>query len=248
MYKIVIIDDEPIIVEGLARTMPWDKWECLVAGTAYDGTEGQKLIRKVKPNIVITDISMPGMNGLAMIAGLKGEFQDMEVSILTGFRDFEYAQKAIRLGVTRLILKPSSIKEIEEAVTTMVDNLKRKNIHAEAEETEKNCANSFIVKNALKYIKENYTRKITLAEVAENTYVSQWYLSKLLNKHTGKSFSDLLNQIRINVAKDLLKNPSMRIGDIADEVGFVDMAHFSRVFKKFAGCSANEYRNNNITS
>ena len=243
MYKIVIIDDEPIIVEGLARTMPWDKWECLVAGTAYDGVEGQKLIRNIKPNLVITDISMPGMNGLAMIAGLKAEFPDMEIAILTGFRDFGYAQKAIQLGVTRLILKPSNMKEIEEAVTTMVSNLKRKNIHTEAEEKDSNSANSFIVKNALKYIQENYTRKITLAEVAEKTYVSQWYLSKLLNKHTGKSFSDILNQIRINMAKDLLKNPSMRIGNIAEEVGFIDMAHFSRVFKKFEGCSANEYRN-----
>lgn len=243
MYKIVIIDDEPIIVEGLARTMPWDKWECLVAGTAYDGVEGQKLIRNVKPNLIITDISMPGMNGLAMIAGLKAEFPDMEISILTGFREFEYAQKAIQLGVTRLILKPSSINEIEEAVTTMVSNLKRRNIHTEAEETDVNGASSFIVKNALKYIKENYTRKLTLGEVAEKTYVSQWYLSKLLNKHTGNSFSDILNHTRISVAKDLLKNPSMRIGDIAEEIGFMDMAHFSRVFKKFAGCSANEYRN-----
>lgn len=188
---------------------------------------------------------MPRMNGLAMIAGLKGEFPDMEISILTGFRDFEYAQKAIQLGVTRLILKPSNLKEIEEAVSTMVGNLKKKNIHSEAEESESNSANSFIVKNALKYIQENYTRKITLAEVAEKTYVSQWYLSKLLNKHTGKSFSDILNQIRINVAKDLLRNPSMRIGNIAEEVGFIDMAHFSRVFKKFEGCSANEYRNKN---
>lgn len=245
MYKIVIIDDEPIIVEGLTRTMPWDKWECLVAGTAYDGVEGQKLIRNIKPNLIITDISMPGMNGLAMIAGLKGEFPDMEIAILTGFRDFGYAQRAIQLGVTRLILKPSNLKEIEEAVTTMVSNLKKKNIHTEAEESESNSANSFIVKNALRYIQENYTRKITLAEVAEKTYVSQWYLSKLLNKHTGKSFSDILNHIRINVAKDLLKNPSMRIGNIAEEVGFIDMAHFSRVFKKFEGCSANEYRNKN---
>ena len=135
------------------------------------------------------------------------------------------------------------MREIEEAVITMVSNLKNKNIRTESEETESNSANSFIVKNALKYIQENYTRKITLAEVAEKTYVSQWYLSKLLNKHTEKSFSDILNQIRINVAKDLLKNPSMRIGDIAEEVGFIDMAHFSRVFKKFEGCSANEYRN-----
>ena len=85
-----------------------------------------------------------------------------------------------------------------------------------------------------------------LAEVAEKTYVSQWHLSKLLNGHTGKSFSELLNHIRIEEAKKLLKDPSLRIGDISEEVGFMDVAHFSKVFKKLEGISANEYRNSRI--
>ena len=73
--------------------------------------------------------------------------------------------------------------------------------------------------------------------------MSQWHLSKLLNKHTGQSFSELLNSVRVEAAKELLKNPALRIGDVAEEVGFLDMAHFSRVLKKIAGVSANEYRN-----
>lgn len=99
------------------------------------------------------------------------------------------------------------------------------------------------MKNALAYIQENYNKKISLSEVAENTFVSQWHLSKLLNKHLEKSFSEILNSIRIEKAKELLKDPSLRIGDVAEEVGFLDMAHFSRVFKKIEGISANEYRN-----
>ena len=99
------------------------------------------------------------------------------------------------------------------------------------------------MKNALAYIQENYNKKISLSEVAENTFVSQWHLSKLLNKHLEKSFSEILNSIRIDKAKELLKDPSLRIGDVAEEVGFLDMAHFSRVFKKIEGISANEYRN-----
>ena len=71
----------------------------------------------------------------------------------------------------------------------------------------------------------------------------QWHLSKLLNRHTGKSFSGILNQKRIEEAKELLKDPFYRIGDIAQETGFMDIAHFSRVFKKMVGVSANEYRN-----
>lgn len=248
MYKVVIIDDEPIIVEGLSRSIPWEKWDCEVAATANDGVEGQEVIRKEKPDIIFSDISMPGLDGLTMVAGLKSEFENMEISILTGFRDFDYAQQAIRLGVTRFLLKPSNMDELEEAVETMAGNLKKKHIGSdtgpqEKHETHENTASSFIVKNALQYLEENYDKKITLCELAEKVYVSQWHLSKLLNKHTGQNFSEILNHIRIEKAKELLKDPSLRIGDIAEKVGFMDMAHFSRVFKKMCSMSANEYRN-----
>ncbi len=78
--------------------------------------------------------------------------------------------------------------------------------------------------------------------MAEKVYVSHWHLSKLLNS-TGKSFSDLLNEVRIENAKKLMEDSSLHIADISEMVGFADTAHFSRVFKKFTGMSANEYRN-----
>ena len=104
-------------------------------------------------------------------------------------------------------------------------------------------ANNFVVTKALEYIKEHSRERIQLADVADHCYVSQWHLSKLLNKHTGENFSIALNKARIVEAKELLKDPSRRIYDIAEEVGFQDLAHFSRVFKKLEGISANEYRN-----
>src|SRR5690554_2604101 len=114
MYKIMIIDDEPIIVQGLSRTIDWEKFECQIIATAYDGMEGAQAIRKYRPDIIISDIAMPGLDGLSMVAGLKSEFPDMEISILTGYRVFDYAQKAVNLGVTRFLLKPSNMKELEE--------------------------------------------------------------------------------------------------------------------------------------
>ncbi len=250
MYKVVIIDDEPIIVEGISRMITWDNYDCKIIGTANDGLEGTDIIRRFQPNIIITDISMPDLDGLSMIAGIKSEFPDIEVSILTGYRKFEYAQKAITLGVTRLLLKPSDLKEIEEAILVMVQNLKHKGILSTCESKDDqlcekldNEASNFIVNNAIKYIEHNYPHKISLSEVAEKTYVSQWHLSKLLNRNLGLNFSEILNNIRIKEAQKLLRDPSLRIGDIAERVGFVDMAHFSRVFKKNIGISANEYRN-----
>ncbi len=269
MYKVMIVDDEPIIVEGLSRSIAWDKWNCKIVATAHDGLEGKKSIEKYRPDIIFMDINMPEMDGLTMIAAINSQFPDLQVCVLTGFRDFEYAREAIRLGVTRFLLKPSNMDELEEAIGTMCDNLKKKGITGEEpgkdstetqvnQETEpeqipeessseddkkESASSSFIVKNALAYIEENYTQKLTLGEVAEKTYVSQWHLSKLLNRHTGQSFSDILNHVRIEHAKELLKDPALRIGDISEQVGFLDLAHFSRVFKKQEGVSANEYRN-----
>lgn len=241
MYKVVIVDDEPIIVEGLSRLLPWEKYGCEVVGTAYNGNEGLEMIRKEKPDVLFSDIAMPGMDGLTMIAALRSEFPEMQISILTGYRDFDFCQRALRLGVARFLLKPSNMEELEEALRTMTERCGRQEETAQTEN-----ASGFIVRNALAYMEEHYQEKLTLNKVADQIYVSQWHLSKLLNKQEGKNFSEILNQIRINKAKELLKDPALRIADIAEMVGFVEVAHFSRVFKKVAGVSANEYRNTRL--
>ena len=247
MYKVVIIDDEPIIVEGLSKVIKWNEYGCSIAGTAYDGKEGMEMIKKIKPDIIFSDIAMPGMNGLQMIAAIRVEQPDTLVAILTGYRDFDYAQTAIRLGVSRFLLKPSNLTELDEAVQYMVSELKKRHpeqhINPQEEIEADGSAGSFIVKNALEYMEENYAEKFTLTELAEKMYVSQWHLSKLLNRHTKKSFNELLNEIRVKNAKQLLSDPSLRVGDVAEKVGFLDIAHFSRVFKKYTQMSANEYRN-----
>lgn len=79
--------------------------------------------------------------------------------------------------------------------------------------------------------------------MAGHCYVSQWHLSKLLNRHLGQPFYDLLNAERVRRAKELLEDPALRISEIAEQVGYADTAHFSRVFKKLEGVSAGEWRN-----
>ncbi|MBR6090113.1 MAG: response regulator [Anaerolineaceae bacterium] len=236
--RVVLIDDESIIVEGLRRVVKWSDYNCEVAGTASDARSGAQLIREVRPDILFTDIYMPGQNGLTMLAGLRSEFPEMQVTVLTGYRDFAYAQEAIRLGVTRFLLKPSKMSEIHEALTAMTEKIVGKETPSPDQNT-----GSFIVNQAVAFMEKHYTEKVTLQDVAETCYVSQWHLSKLLNKYAGQSFYDILNGIRINAAKELLKDPSLRVGDVGIMVGYTDLAHFARIFKKLTGCSANEYRN-----
>jgi two-component system, response regulator YesN len=252
MYKVLLIDDEDIIVEGLKKVVSWDKYHCEIAGTASDAQSGAEMIRSLNPDILFTDIKMPNMDGLTMLAGLKSEFPDMQITVLTGYRDFEYAKRAIHIGVTRFLLKPSRMNEIDEALQVMTDNLAK--IHTgnpeetleqadSEEEVQDNPANSHIVRSALKYLEVHYAEKLTLTQLADKVFVSPWYLSKLLNKFTGMSFSDLLHQARIRKAEKLLDDPSLKIQDISDLLGYYDVTHFSRIFKKLKNMSPNEYRN-----
>ena len=241
MYRVVLIDDENIIVEGLRRIIPWESYGCQVVGTASDAEEGAQIIRALQPHILFTDIRMTGMDGLTMLAGLRSEFPDMQVTVLTGYRDFAYAQEAIRLGVTRFLVKPSKMDELKEAVTTMVNRLDR--LAPEETEQPPQSAGSFIVNQAMLCIEKNYATKLTLQMVADSCYVSQWHLSKLLNGYAGKSFYDILNAVRIQKAKEFLADPRLKIGEISEMVGYADTAHFARTFKKLEGMSANEYRN-----
>lgn len=242
MYRVLLIDDENIIVEGLRRVVRWADYNCQVVGTACDAEEGTKLIRALHPHILFTDIRMPGRDGLSMVAALRSEYPDMQVAILTGYRDFAYAQEAIRLGVTRFLLKPSKMEEIKEALMVMTQRLDKQSTIQEEEE-QSQTASSFIVNQALSFMEKNYSQKLTLQAVADCCYVSQWHLSKLLNRYAEKSFYDILNAIRIQKAKELLTDPKLKIGEIGEMVGYADTAHFARTFKKLEGMSANEYRN-----
>ncbi len=195
MYKVVIVDDEPLIVEGLRKIINWESYNCVVVGCASSGKEGLEIVEKLQPDILFTDIRMPGMDGLTMVAGLRSEHRDMQVIILTGYRDFDYAREALNLGVFRYLVKPSKMKELEEAMEGVGEKLKELGKdREEADQSDNTNANNFIVKQAVAYMEQHYREKLQLTDVAEKVYVSHWHLSKLLNS-TGKSFSDMLNEI-----------------------------------------------------
>ena len=274
MYKVIIVDDEPIIVEGLQKGIEWEKWNCEIVGTGSSGMEGLELVKKLEPDILISDISMANMDGLAMVAAIKSEHPNVEVCLLTGFRNFEYAQQAIKLGVTRFLLKPSKIDELEEAIDAMIKNLQSKgktgesdldniwdcqnldekylyntfikerlNQHEDDSKIRFNDANSYLIKKAIIYMYNNYVQKLSLLDVADHCYISSWHLSKLLNQYTGKGFFEIVNRIRIDKAKELLKGSTAKIQEISDMVGFQDVTHFSRIFKNYEGISPKDYRN-----
>ena len=270
MFTVILIDDEQIIRTGLRKMIPWGELGCEIVAEAEDGIQGFELIKEHVPDIIISDIRMPRQNGLEMIAAMKDINQDAQIIILTGFREFEYAQEAIRLGVLEFLLKPSKLPEITAAVEEAVENLKiqereqrqynhikkkvknyylkgtalpEEEITKERERLAADDKPQFIVSEAIKYIKENYNQKLSLQMVADSLYVSTWHLCKVLKKETGTNFVDLLNGVRVEVAKDFLVTTNLRIYEIAAKVGYSDTAYFSKIFKRFVEMTPNEYRN-----
>lgn len=267
MFKVLIIDDEEIIREGLRSVINWASFDCTLVGEAEDGDEGIEMVGALKPDLVFTDIRMPGLNGLEMISKIKELKLECKIIILTGFRDFTYAQEAVRLGAFRFLLKPTKTEEltlvIEDAIKEikksnsnqkLFDNLKKKvkeqyglsegsvivndsNVNSDGKNS------TYLVSMALNYMKANYSKDLSLKSVADELYISNWHLSKLLKKETGTTFIDLLNEIRIEEAKKLLHEPKFKIYEIAGLTGFSDIPYFTKLFKKITSLTPMEYKN-----
>ncbi len=124
MFKVMIVDDESIIRKGLRNAVNWKVFDCEVVGEASDGMEGYKLINQLHPDIIITDIKMPEVDGLTMIREIRDIIPQSKIIILTGYRDFDYAREAIKLGAFDFLLKPTKIEELNSVIKRAVKELK----------------------------------------------------------------------------------------------------------------------------
>lgn len=129
---ILIVDDEAEIRSGLRTIIPWEDYSATVIGTAVNGVEALDKIRYYEPDIVITDIQMPGMNGLELVRRAREEQFDCSFVILSGYDDFEYARTAIRYGIEDYLLKPLSIKELTALICKLKENIiDKRNLHTD---------------------------------------------------------------------------------------------------------------------
>ena len=124
MFKVMIIDDEPMIRQGIRTMVNWQEHGCEVCFEASDGIDGLEKIKTCKPEIIITDIRMPEMDGLTMIKEAKDLIPGSKIIILTGFRDFDYVYEALKIGAFGFILKPTRISELNSLITRAVTELR----------------------------------------------------------------------------------------------------------------------------
>ena len=113
MYKLLLIDDEPDILKGMAKGIPWNQWGFTVSGQAFNGLEAMELIRREPPHVVLSDIRMPHMDGIALMENLNRDYPEIKIIILSGYNDFEYLKEAIKNRAVEYLLKPTDLEEFE---------------------------------------------------------------------------------------------------------------------------------------
>ena len=236
--KVLILDDEFIIREGLC-VFPWESYGCEVVGSAEDGEEGLRLAKTLHPDILLSDIKMPEINGLDLINRIREKDENTKIIILSGYSDFSFAQRAIELGVTRYLTKPTNARELIGILEEIEKNIQK----PRREEKQEMKVTNLFVQKAMDYISMNYSQKLTLTKISEQLCITPNYLSELFKKHTGQNVSEYIIDYRLEKACQFLKNPQLRIGEVSEKVGINDVRYFSSMFKKKYNLTPTEYRN-----
>ena len=249
MLKVVIVENEAITRKGIIETIDWASMNCVVIGEASDGQEGINIIKELKPDLVITDIRMPHMDGVTMITKLHKSGCQSKFILLTAHSDFDYARGSIRAGAIDYLLKPLKDSELKNAIKrafptddTIEDKPATPSPIIGLDFNPNEDYSNKYVKSAVDYIKSNYKNDINISDVANYLDISEGYLSRIFKRETNYTFTNYLSYYRINLACALLKNCRTKIYEVANEVGYEDTAYFSTLFKKVVGVSPTEYQ------
>ncbi len=236
--KIVIVDDEPKIRNGLSKLLS-SRSGFEVNGVFENAVEALECLAVCHTDVIITDIKMPEINGLDLIDRIREKNQETKIIILSGYSDFAFAQRAIELGVTRYLTKPTNARELIGILEGIQKELERSE---DEKNQEKKITNLFVLR-AMEYISMNYSQKLTLTKIAEQLCITPNYLGELFKKHAGQNVSEYITDYRLEKARQYLTNPKLRIGEIAGKVGINDVRYFSTMFRKKYGMTPTEYRN-----
>jgi len=250
MYKLLIVDDEPIIRHGIRRFVNFKELSITEVYEASNGNEALKQYCEYIPDIVLLDIRMPKLNGLEFAKKIKNMNENVLIAIITGYDYYEYVVTALKIGIDDYILKPVSKTDIQELLSKLVSKLKLR-----LKKETVNCLlegimqkNPIIRENnykdkIIKLIDENVSdSSFSLSFLANDLNISTGYCSSLFKKIFGISFKEFVICNRLEKAKILLLSSDLKIYEISEKIGFEDPYYFSTSFKKRYGVSPNKFK------
>lgn len=227
MKKILLVDDEDSSSEIIRYLITKKQLPLAIAGEASNGRDALVKINILKPDIVFIDIEMPVMNGLQVIR----EFIDtggsgIDFIIITAYDVFSYAQEALRLGVKDFLLKPVLYDQFCQTMKRVLGY---------------EYFDDPVLNNIIAYIDEHYMEEIHCGDLAEKFFVSQSSTGRLFKKYLNMSFTDYLNDVRINKAIEMLEKGKVSIKEASELAGYRNLNYFYRIFRKKTGMTPKEY-------
>ncbi len=253
MTKVLIVDDEKYVRMGIKSDTDWALIGCEVVGEACNGLEALEVAEKERPDLVVSDIRMPKMDGIELAEKLIEKYPNIKVIFLTAYNEFEYARQAVRIGVSDYLLKPFSDGELEGSIQRLL------HLHPNAPATSSELEEQLIplkkkeevsnryVQSAIEYIEDHYPDSdFSLGALAESMSVSEGHISRLFKAETDISINNYLTKYRIKMAMDYLKDVQVKVYEVAEKVGYQDIAYFSNTFKKLVGKTPSEYQSKGL--
>ncbi|MEH7387330.1 response regulator [Bacillus sp. JJ1521] len=245
MHQILLVEDERWIRTSIRKTIEKTGLPFQVVHESTNGLEANDWLTGNKVDLVLTDIRMPAMDGITLFKEARRQKIDIDVIIISGHDDFAYTQQAIRLGAFDYLLKPVEQEGMKETLTKWLHENETKNAKVDREDqTSKDMNELSPIERVLLYIDHSPAKDVSLAKAAEKAHLSTSYFCKLFKKETGTNFSDYIVKVRLQEAARLLEQTSLRISEIAERLGYSDLAYFSNSFKKQNGMTPSQYRKN----
>lgn len=238
MYKLVIVDDEELIAEGIASLFPWSQ---IGFAAVYFSKVSETLayLEDHEVDVVMSDIEMPEMDGIELCRRLQD--RDIKIIFISSHQNYEYFRSAIQYHVEDYLLKPVKSGDILNCFGKIKEELDQKN--QVCEEVTPGYYEQ-IIQTVKTYIEEHYL-EASLEDAATQVNLSSSYLSRIFKEKCGMGFSDYLLKIKMEKACELLNDIQYKSYDIAYYIGYDNPKSFSRAFKVYYGMTPKEYRNRN---
>lgn len=242
MNSILLVDDEKWVRIALKWTIEKTGLPLQVAHECSNGLEALDWLRHHSADLVLTDIRMPVMDGMTLVREIRQRCVNAQDIIIISVHDeFQFVQKALREGVRDYLLKPV---EVEDMKACLAKWLARKTaVQNQPQQAKPDSDVLSTVQKVLRYIETTPPGEITLAEAAKYVHMNACYLSQLFKQEMNINFVDYVTEARMKEAKRLLTTTSLRISEVADRLGYADVAYFSNIFKKTSCMTPSEYRN-----
>ena len=238
VYSIMIVEDEYLVRQGISSLVNFKKFNMQVIGEAENGLEAWEKIQAECPDIILTDINMPKMNGIKLAQLAREQYPQLHIIFLTGYDDFDYALSAVKLGADDYLLKPFSREDVEAMlikVKEKLDKEKKQQVHELVEKGEFSDLEQAIHDRLA-------DTELSLKSLSFQLGFNSSYLSVLIKKELGLPFQDYLIQERMKRAKLLLLTTDLKVYEIAEQVGFEDMNYFSQRFKQIVGVTPRQFK------